>query len=144
MGRIDGRRDRLLGIGVTVLVAGTYDTDIITDAGTTDCRDFDGPYSDHHRTMDRRGRLATQRAARRPEQFATGLARALDDTAPFARRAAGPDARMLLLANRILPAAAMHQCTRLILGLPRFGSSSRAASGLPAAAVHPQESESDA
>ena len=29
------------GLGVTVLIAGTYDTDIITDAGTTDERDFD-------------------------------------------------------------------------------------------------------
>ena len=33
------------GMGVTVLVTGTYDTDIITDAGTTDSRDFDGPYA---------------------------------------------------------------------------------------------------
>ena len=31
------------GFGVTVLVTGTYDTDIITDAGTTDDRNFDGP-----------------------------------------------------------------------------------------------------
>ena len=31
------------GIGVTVLVTGTYDTDIITDAGTTDSRDFERP-----------------------------------------------------------------------------------------------------
>ena len=36
------------GIGVTILVTGTYDTDIITDAGTTDYRDFDGPYARHH------------------------------------------------------------------------------------------------
>ena len=28
------------GLGVTVLVAGTYDTEIITDAGTTDDREF--------------------------------------------------------------------------------------------------------
>ena len=33
------------GLGVTVLVTGTYDTEIITDAGTTDNRDFDGPYA---------------------------------------------------------------------------------------------------
>ena len=33
------------GIGVTILVTGTYDTEIITDAGPTDCRDFDGPYA---------------------------------------------------------------------------------------------------
>ena len=46
------------GIGVTILVTGTYDTDIITDAGTTDTRDFGGPYAAHHSTMDKRGRLA--------------------------------------------------------------------------------------
>ena len=39
------------GLGVTVLVAGTYDTDIITDAGTIDDRDFRGslrPAAQHH------------------------------------------------------------------------------------------------
>ena len=46
------------GIGVTILVAGTYDTEIITDAGTTDCRDLAGPYAPHHKTMDKRGRFA--------------------------------------------------------------------------------------
>jgi NAD(P)-dependent dehydrogenase (short-subunit alcohol dehydrogenase family) len=28
---------------------------VITDAGTTDCRDLAGPYAPHHRTMDKRG-----------------------------------------------------------------------------------------
>ncbi len=63
------------GIGVTILVAGTYDTAIITDAGTTDCRDFDGPYAPHHRTMDKRGRFAMRVAARSPERFAVSLSR---------------------------------------------------------------------
>ena len=69
------------GLGVTILVTGTYDTDIITDAGTSDCRDFDGPYARHHATMDRRGRFAMKhrRAAHR-QRFAAGLAKALDDT----------------------------------------------------------------
>ena len=67
------------GLGVTILVTGTYDTDIITDAGTTDCRDFDGPYARHHATMDRRGRLAVKYVARSPERFAAGLAKALDE-----------------------------------------------------------------
>ena len=110
------------GLGVTVLVAGTYDTDIITDAGTTDCRDFDGPYARHHATMDRRGRLAMKYAARSPQRFAAGLAKALEGTAPFVRRSVGPDARMLLTINRILPSAALHQMTRLMMGLPRFGA----------------------
>lgn len=128
------------GVGVTILVAGTYDTEIITDAGTTDCRDLEGVYARHHRTMDRRGRLAMQRVARPPERFAAGLARALDGTTPFVRHAVGVDARMLLIANRIVPALGMHHLTRLILGLPRSGSvRSSTTTGL-----HPNERQSNA
>jgi NAD(P)-dependent dehydrogenase (short-subunit alcohol dehydrogenase family) len=110
------------GIGVTILVTGTYDTDIITDAGTTDCRDFDGPYAPHHRTMDKRGRFAMRVAARSPERFAVGLAKALDSSKPFVRRSVGPDARMLLIANRLLPGVGLHHMTRLMMGIPRFGA----------------------
>lgn len=110
------------GLGVTVLVTGTYDTEIITDAGTTDCRDFGGPYARHHATMDRRGRFAVKVAARSPQRFAAGLAKALESHAPFVRRSVGPDARMLLIANRILPAAVLHQMIRVMMGLPRFGA----------------------
>jgi NAD(P)-dependent dehydrogenase (short-subunit alcohol dehydrogenase family) len=110
------------GIGVTILVTGTYDTDIITDAGAIDTRDLDGPYAPHHSTMDKRGRAMTQRAAKPPEKFAVSLAKALDDSSPFARRAVGADARMLLIANRLLPSAGMHQMTRLLMGIPRFGA----------------------
>ncbi|EUA13693.1 short chain dehydrogenase family protein [Mycobacterium xenopi 4042] len=45
------------GLGVTVVVAGTFDTDIITDAGTSDHRDFEGPYAVHHPNIDRRAAL---------------------------------------------------------------------------------------
>jgi NAD(P)-dependent dehydrogenase (short-subunit alcohol dehydrogenase family) len=110
------------GVGVTVLVTGTYDTEIITDAGTTDCRDFDGPYAPHHSTMDKRGRFAMRVAARSPKKFATGLEKALENKAPFVRRSVGPDARMLLIANRLLPASALHHMTRLMLGIPRSGA----------------------
>ncbi|OMC52630.1 short-chain dehydrogenase/reductase [Mycolicibacterium fortuitum] len=110
------------GIGVTILVTGTYDTEIITDAGTTDVRDLDGPYARHHRTMDKRGRAMMKRAARPPEKFAAGLAEALESPKPFVKTAVGPDARMLLLANRLLPAAGLHQMTRLMMGIPRFGA----------------------
>lgn len=109
------------GLGVTVLVAGTYDTDIITDAGTTDNRDFSGPYARLHNTMDTRGRFA-MKLARPPERFTEGLLKALDDRAPFRRRGVGPDASMLLVASRILPAAGMHHLSRVVLGIPRQGS----------------------
>lgn len=110
------------GIGVSVLITGTYDTEIITDAGTSDCRILDGPYARHHHTMDRRGRAAMRHAARAPEAFAAGLDKALQATKPFDRRAVGPDARMLMLASRILPPSALHHMIRIMLGIPRFGA----------------------
>ena len=109
------------GLGVTTLVTGTYDTDIITDAGTTDDRDFAGPYAPLHNPMNTRGRLA-MRLARPPERFTDGLVKALDDRSPFRRRAVGPDARMLLMCNRSLPAGGMHQVARIVMGLPRQGA----------------------
>jgi NAD(P)-dependent dehydrogenase (short-subunit alcohol dehydrogenase family) len=109
------------GLGVTILVTGTYDTEIITDSGATDCRDLEGTYARHHSTMDKRGRLAMKYAAKPPDRFAAGLARALNGTKPFARRAVGVDARILLAINRLLPSAGMHQMMRMILGLPKFG-----------------------
>ena len=117
------------GLGVTVLVTGTYDTEIITDAGTTDVRDLDGPYARHHRTMDKRGRAMMKRAARPPEKFAAGLAKALESPKPFVKSAVGPDARMLLIANRLLPTAGLHQMTRLMMGIPRFGALRREGAG---------------
>lgn len=109
------------GLGVTVLVAGTYDTEIITDAGTTDNRNFEGPYARLHTTMNTRGRLA-MKLARPPERFTDGLVKALDDRGPFRRRGVGPDASMLLAASRVLPASGMHHMSRIVLGIPKQGS----------------------
>lgn len=109
------------GIGVTILVTGTFDTDIITDAGTIDLRDFDGPYGRHHNAIDRRGRLA-MKMARSPELFAQALARVLESDKPRAKVPVGPDARMLLYTNRLMPSAGMHHVIRLAMGLPRRGA----------------------
>lgn len=109
------------GLGVTVLITGTYDTDIITDAGTTDDRDFTGPYARLHQTMNSRGRYAIK-FARSPERFTDGLVKALADRSAFRRYGVGPDASMLLVSNRLLPAPGMHHMSRLVLGIPKQGS----------------------
>ncbi|CAN5827670.1 SDR family oxidoreductase [soil metagenome] len=109
------------GLGVTILVTGTFDTDIITDAGTTDDRDFDGPYAPLHRPTNKRGRAA-MKLAQPPGRFAVDLAKALEDTGPFRKHAVGLDARMLLVSNRILPSTGMHQMSRLAMGIPKFGA----------------------
>lgn len=109
------------GLGVTVVVTGTFDTDIITDAGASDLRDFNGPYAALHSRIDRRGRFAMRFAAA-PDRFARRLAKVVEDRAPFARHAVGPDARMLMVANRLLSSKALHRVTRLAMGIPRPGA----------------------
>jgi NAD(P)-dependent dehydrogenase (short-subunit alcohol dehydrogenase family) len=109
------------GIGVTILITGTFDTDIITDAGTTDDRDFAGPYARLHQTINSRGRFAIK-FARSPERFTEGLVKALADRGPFRRHGVGADASMLLMSNRVLPASGMHHMSRVVLGIPRLGA----------------------
>lgn len=115
------------GLGVTVVVAGMFDTDIITDAGTSDLRDFSGPYAELHSSVDRRGRFAMRFAAS-PERFARRLVKVVGDDAPYSRHAVGPDARMLLIANRLLSSKALHRVTRLAMGIPRYGALNSASS----------------
>src|SRR5262245_49145768 len=105
------------GLGVTILVAGMFKTDILTDQ-TPHYGDPSGPYAAHDAVIDRRGRLMV-RLASPPERFARALARALDERTPFARHAVGLDARLLLLGSRFLPARVLRSLIRLALGLPR-------------------------
>jgi hypothetical protein len=94
---------------------------MITEAGTTDDRNFGGPYARLHNTMNTRGRFAVS-FARPPARFTDGVLKALADQKSFRRRGVGPDAAMLLAASRVLPASGMHHMSRLVLGIPRQGS----------------------
>lgn len=109
------------GLGVTIIVAGTFDTDILTAQTTADYRDHQGPYAPHYAGIDRTEDVVL-RLANPPERFAAVLARALDERAPFARRTAGLDARMLLLMSRLLPDRVLYHVVRLAMRLPRSGA----------------------
>jgi NAD(P)-dependent dehydrogenase (short-subunit alcohol dehydrogenase family) len=109
------------GLGVTVLVAGTFDTDMVTDKSPV-YRDESGPYAELHARIDRNGRRAVRLLKRHPRRFAPRVATALTERAPFARHGVGPDARTNLIVNRLLPVSLLHQVGRLSLGLPRHGA----------------------
>lgn len=109
------------GLGVTILVSGTFDTDIITEQ-TPDHGDYAGPYGTQYASIRQRGLFFVQRMANPPERFARALARALDERAPFARHAVGLDAHLLLHATRFLPGRLLHHLIRVAMGLPRHGA----------------------
>jgi NAD(P)-dependent dehydrogenase (short-subunit alcohol dehydrogenase family) len=108
------------GLGVTILVTGTFQTDILTEQ-TPDYGDYDGPYAGHYAGIRRTGDLVVGIAAP-PERFARALARALDTRAPFARRAVGLDAHLLLLGHRLLPGWLLHRLVGVAMRLPRRGA----------------------
>lgn len=109
------------GLGVTILLAGTFDTEITGDV-TPVYRDVAGPYGPQHPRMEKRGRAA-MRFANPPERFARTLARALErDRAPIVHRGAGIDAKMFRMIGRVIPTAVLHHMVRIGLGQPRFGA----------------------
>jgi NAD(P)-dependent dehydrogenase (short-subunit alcohol dehydrogenase family) len=107
------------GLGVTVLVTGTFRTDILELTKTY--ADRDGPYAPMHEALE-----ATQprvlRLAGKPERFAAALAEALADTAPFVRRAVGPDAHAIIIGSRLMPVGLLQRLVGWALKLPRPGS----------------------
>jgi short-subunit dehydrogenase len=109
------------GLGVTILLAGTYSTEITGD-GTPVYRDDVGPYGPQHPKIEKRGRAAV-RVANPPERFARSLARALErDRRPIVHRGGGLDAKIFRMVGRVMPSIAMHHMVRIGLGQPRFGA----------------------
>jgi len=106
------------GLGVTIIVAGTFKTDILVQ--TADHRNYDGPYAAHYAGIDKTGEIVV-RAASSPERFARALARAISEQTPFDRHTAGVDATMLVFMSRILPGWLLHHVIRLAMRLPRAG-----------------------
>jgi NAD(P)-dependent dehydrogenase (short-subunit alcohol dehydrogenase family) len=109
------------GLGVTILTAGTFRTDVYDPNFTTSHAERQGPYAPHHAGLDRAGERVT-RSAKPPERFAAVLEKALDDDSPFAKRPVGGEARAMLLAARLLPASVMHAVVRAATGLPHARS----------------------
>jgi NAD(P)-dependent dehydrogenase (short-subunit alcohol dehydrogenase family) len=107
------------GLGITVLVAGSFKTDILELTPTY--ADPSGPYAAFHDRLEMRGRRFMRLAAR-PERFAPAVARALDERRIFARHGVGIDARLLLAGNRLVPSGVLQWITTRALGLPRPGS----------------------
>lgn len=113
------------GLGVTVLVAGSFKTDILELTPTW--ADPTGPYAPLHENLEANGRRFL-RFAGSPDRFAPAVARALQEQVPFARHGVGFDAKLLLIAGRVLPARALQAFTGRALRLPRPGSLRRSAS----------------
>ena len=108
------------GLGVTIVVAGMFNTDILTEQ-TQHYGDLTGPYATHYTGIERTGRFM-MRFANPPERFASALARILDERAPFARHAVGFDARLLLIGSRLLPSRLLHHAVRWAMRLARRGA----------------------
>jgi NAD(P)-dependent dehydrogenase (short-subunit alcohol dehydrogenase family) len=107
------------GLGVSIIVTGTFKTDILEL--TTTWEDTRGPYAPMHLALRRTGDRI-MRIARAPRTFAPTVEKALADTAPLRRRAVGLDAHLLVLGNRLLPARLLHRLTAKGIGIPAPGS----------------------
>ena len=103
------------GLGVSVIVAGTFRTEILETTPTWE--DTSGPYAPMHLALRRTGDRIL-RIAGDPTAFAPAVERALDDRAPFRRRGVGVDAKLLLWGQRMLPSAALRRITTVALGIP--------------------------
>jgi len=116
------------GLGVTILVTGTFDTEILTEQ-TPDYGDHDGPYKQIYEGIHDTGKAFVSKA-NPPEKFARALARAIEDRGPIRRRTVGPDAAAVALMTRFLPGFLVHQILRAAMRIPRQGALHAAGRGV--------------
>jgi NAD(P)-dependent dehydrogenase (short-subunit alcohol dehydrogenase family) len=109
------------GIGVTVLVTGTFKTDVLDRAHTTSHADPSGPYAHLHAAQARLERRIADLALP-PERFAAALARAVEEEAAFARHAVGPDARAMVAGRWLTSARLFSRLVSTVLRIPRPGA----------------------
>ena len=108
------------GLGVTILVTGTFDTDILTEQ-TPDYGDHNGPYGAIYDGIHSTGKAFVSKASS-PTRFARALARAIEDEAPIKRRTVGPDAAAVAIMARLLPGWLVHHILRMAMRIPRKGA----------------------
>lgn len=111
------------GLGVTILVTGTFDTDIITEQ-TPDYGNHSGPYGAMYEGIHRAGKAAVSKASP-AAHFARALGAAVDDDAPIVRRTVGTDARALCIMTRLLPGSLVHHIIRKAMRIPPKGALSK-------------------
>jgi NAD(P)-dependent dehydrogenase (short-subunit alcohol dehydrogenase family) len=107
------------GLGVSVLVAGTFKTDILEL--TTTYADHQGPYAQHHAGLEAFG-ARFLRFASPPERFGPAVARALNGNRSFSRSAVGFDSRLLMVGRRFMPTRLLQRITCRAIGIPGAGS----------------------
>jgi NAD(P)-dependent dehydrogenase (short-subunit alcohol dehydrogenase family) len=106
------------GLGVSVLVTGTFKTDILEL--TPSWKDDLGPYVPAHTALEAVGDKM-RLVARPPARFAPAVERALNETGTFSRRPVGVDATLLFYGSRLLPDRVLAALTTRALRLPRRG-----------------------
>jgi NAD(P)-dependent dehydrogenase (short-subunit alcohol dehydrogenase family) len=109
------------GIGVSILVTGTFKTDVLDHDHTVSYGDPGGPYGRLHAGQARM-EAQVQKLARPPARFPPALERALETSAPFTRRAVGPDAVAARIGRMILPARLYQRLVSTVLRIPAHGA----------------------
>jgi NAD(P)-dependent dehydrogenase (short-subunit alcohol dehydrogenase family) len=111
------------GLGVSILVTGTFDTDILTEQ-TVDYGDHGGPYGSIYQAIHVNGRAMVSKPAP-PSLFAKALGETLLEDAPIIKRTVGSDATSLAVMARLLPGKLVHNIVRAAMKIPAQGALSK-------------------